>query len=99
MPIYCPSDTQDLINRNEISNFALRYQRFLENEVGNGGRVKFSIDATNLGDSQGAIGPLRDRQTNQLDYLAKITIFSAVFTKWIGGWLLDLAVDMSRKPT
>ena len=71
MPIYCPSDTQDLINRNEISNFALRYQRFLENEVGNGGRVKFSIDATNLGDSQGAIGPLRDRQTNQLDYLAK----------------------------
>ena len=71
MPIYCPSDTQDLINRNEISNFALRYQRFLENEVGNGGRVKFSIDATNLGDSQGAIGPLRDRQTNQLNYLAK----------------------------
>ena len=71
MQIYCPFDTQDLINRNEISNFALRYQRFLENEVGNGGRVKFSIDATNLGDSQGAIGPLRDRQTNQLDYLAK----------------------------
>ena len=71
MPIYCPSDTQYLINRSEISNFALRYQRFLENEVGNGGRVKFSIDATNLGDSQGAIGPLRDRQTNQLNYLAK----------------------------
>jgi hypothetical protein len=39
MQIYCPFDTQDLINRNEISNFALRYQRFLENEVGNGGTI------------------------------------------------------------
>ena len=71
MQIYCPSDTQDLVNRNEISNFALRYQRFLENERDSSGKVKFSIDATNLGDPQRAIVPLRDRQTNQLHYLAK----------------------------
>jgi CRISPR-associated protein Cmr6 len=72
MPIYCPSDTQNLVkNRNNISNFALRYQRFLKNEEGSGGRVKFSIDVTDLGDSQGTILPLRDRQTNQLDCLAK----------------------------
>ena len=32
---------------------------------------KFSIDSTGLGDSQGAVAPLRDRQTNQLNYLIK----------------------------
>ncbi len=71
MPIYCPSDTQDLVNRNEISNFALRYQCFLENEQDSGGKVKFSIDTMNLGDLQRAIVPLKNRQTNQLHYLAK----------------------------
>ncbi len=71
MPIYCPDDTQQLVNRNKISNFALRYQYFLENEPDSGGKVKFSIDSTVLGDSQGAIAPLIARQTNQLDYLIK----------------------------
>ena len=70
MQIYCPSDTRALVNLNAISNFALRYQRFLKNKQ-DSGRVKFSLDATNLGDSQGAIVPLRDRQTNQLHYLAR----------------------------
>lgn len=69
MPIYCPSDTRSLINnRDNVSNFALRYQYFLENEQ-DSGRVKFILDASQLGDSQGAIAPLRDRQTNQLNYL------------------------------
>ena len=69
MPIYCPSDTRDLINnRDNISNFALRYQYFLENEQDNE-RVKFVLDASQLGDSQGAIAPIRDRQANQLNYL------------------------------
>ena len=71
MQMYCPSDTQDLVNRNEISNFALRYQRFLENEQDSGGKVKFSIDSTELGDSKRTIAPLRDRQTNQLNHLIK----------------------------
>lgn len=70
MPMYCPSDTRAIVNRDEISNFALRYQHFLENEQ-EGERVKFSIDATALGGSQGSILPLRDRQTNQLNYLIK----------------------------
>lgn len=69
MPIYCPSDTRSLVNnRDNVSNFALRYQYFLENEQ-DSGRVKFILDASQLGDSQGAIAPLRDRQTNQLNYL------------------------------
>lgn len=71
MPIYCPDDTQKLVNQNEISNFALRYQRFLENEPDSGGRIKFSIGSTGLGDSQRAIVPLIARQTNQLNYLIK----------------------------
>ena len=70
MQIYCPSDTRSLVDRNKISNFALRYQRFLGNQPSSG-RVKFSLDVTNLGNSQGTIVPLRDRQTNQLNYLAK----------------------------
>lgn len=70
MPMYCPSDTRTIVNRNAISNFAVRYHHFLENEQ-EGGRVKFSIDAMTLGDSQGTIVHLRDRQTNQLNYLVK----------------------------
>ena len=70
MPMYCPSDTRAIVNRNAISNFAVRYQHFLENEQ-EGGRVKFSIDAMTLGDSQRTIVHLRDRQTNQLNYLVK----------------------------
>ncbi|MDE0012126.1 MAG: type III-B CRISPR module RAMP protein Cmr6 [Candidatus Poribacteria bacterium] len=69
MPIYCPSDTCNLVNRNNISNFALRYQYFLESEHDRG-KVKFLLNASQLGGSQGAIGPLIDRQTNQLNYLA-----------------------------
>ncbi len=68
MQIYCPSDTRNLVNRNQISNFALRYQYFLNYEDG---KVKFSIESTELGDSQRAIAHLRDRQTNQLNYLIK----------------------------
>lgn len=67
----CPSDTQALVNRNQISNFALHYQYFLKCEESADGKVKFSIDSTGLGDSQKAIDPLRDRQTNQLNYLIK----------------------------
>ncbi len=68
MQIYCPSDTRNLVNRNQISNFALRYQYFLNYEDG---KVKFSIESTELGDSKKAIAHLRDRQTNQLNYLIK----------------------------
>ena len=69
MPMYCPSDTRDLVNdRSDISNFALRYQCFLENEQ-DSQRIKFILDASQLGDSQSVIAPLRDRQTNQLNYL------------------------------
>ncbi len=71
MPMYCPSDTQDLVNnRNNISNFALRYHYFL-GEDPNSQRVKFILNTSQLGDSQSAIEPLRDRQTNQLNYLRK----------------------------
>ena len=71
MQIYCPSDTRSLLNnRDNVSNFALRYQYFLENEQDiHSGRVKFILDAPQLGGSQGMIAPLRDRQTNQLNYL------------------------------
>ena len=65
----CPSDTKDLVNQNNISNFSLRYQHFLNYE--DNGKVKFLVDATTLGGSQAAIIPLRDRQTNQLNYLGK----------------------------
>ena len=65
----CPSDTKDLVNQNNISNFSLRYQYFLNYE--DDGKVKFSVDATTLGSSQNLIDPLRDRQTNQINYLAK----------------------------
>ncbi len=71
--LYCPSDTKELIDVNKldkISNFALRYQRFLKGEIHNG-KVKFSIHATTLGNSAQAVEPLRDRQTNQLNYLVK----------------------------
>lgn len=72
MPIYCPFDTRPLVeNRNHISNFALRYQYFLNNEQDRQ-RVKFILDTSQLGGSQEAIGPIRDRQTNQLNYLTKI---------------------------
>ena len=67
----CPADTRDLVNRNQISNFALRYQHFLNYGESSDGKIKFSIDSTELGDSQSAIAPLRDRQTNQLNYLIK----------------------------
>jgi CRISPR-associated protein Cmr6 len=90
MPIYCPSDTQDLVNRNKISNFALRYQRFLENEQDNDGKVKFLIDATNLGNSQDAIVLLRDRQTNQLHYLAKSYQFFCEF--YVVDWRLVIGL-------
>lgn len=70
MPIYCPSDTRDTVKQARVSNFALRYQHFLGNEQ-EGERVKFSIDTMTLGDSQRTIVHLRDRQTNQLNYLAK----------------------------
>ena len=70
MIIYSPSDTRGLVNQNQISNFALRNQRFLDNEV-DGGRVKFKVKAPIFGDFQSAISPLRDRQTNQFNYLAK----------------------------
>lgn len=79
MPTYCPSDTRELVNnRDNISNFALRYQYFLKNEYDRG-RVKFVLDASQLGDSQNVIGPLRDRQTNQLNYLTKIYKVSCGF--------------------
>ena len=65
----CPSDTKDLVNQNNISNFSLRYQHFLNYE--DNGKVKFSVDATTLGGSQHVIIPLRDRQTNQLNCLGK----------------------------
>ncbi|MYB92485.1 type III-B CRISPR module RAMP protein Cmr6, partial [Candidatus Poribacteria bacterium] len=72
MQLYCPSDTRSLVNnRDDISNFALRYQYFLEEENPESQRVKFMLNASQLGDSQRAIEPLRDRQTNQLNYLAK----------------------------
>ena len=73
----CPSDTKglvkDLVNQNNISNFSLRYQHFLnyEDDKKVKGKVKFSVDATTLGGSQAAISPLRDRQTDQLNYLGK----------------------------
>lgn len=73
MQIYCPFDTEELIRnvgRNKISNFALRYQYFLEGEVDKG-KVKFTQDTLQLGDSGSLIKPLRERQTNQLNYLAK----------------------------
>ncbi len=65
----CPSDTKDLVNQNDISNFSLRYQHFLNYEDNE--KVKFSVDATTLGGSQHVIIPLRDRQTNQLNCLGK----------------------------
>ena len=65
----CPSDTKDLINQNSISNFSLRYQHFLNYQ--DAGKVKFLVDAMGLGGSQAAIIPLRDRQTNQLNYFQK----------------------------
>ena len=69
----CPSDTKDLVNQNNISNFSLRYQHFLnyENDEKVKGKVKFPVDDMALGGSQDAIIPLRDRQTNQLNYLEK----------------------------
>ena len=73
MKIYCPLDTQDLVNQNEISNFALRYRYFLKERVEEG-KVTFGLQAQqpneipSLANSQ--IEPLRNRQTEQLRYLA-----------------------------
>ncbi len=79
----CPSDTRDVVlhNRDRISNFALRYQRFLDYEESSDEKVKFLIDATELGDSQGTIASLRDRQTNHLNYLVKNYHFFCEFYK------------------
>lgn len=73
----CPSDTRALFNQNqiEISNFALRYQHFLEWRLDQS-KVKFGLqaqtpnNAPNLGQSQQVLGHLRNRQTDQLRHLA-----------------------------
>jgi CRISPR-associated protein Cmr6 len=77
MQIYCPSDTQDLVNRNEIeiSNFALQYRHFLEwrldeNKVKFGLQAQTPNNAPSLGHSQQALKHLRNRQTDQSRYLA-----------------------------
>jgi CRISPR-associated protein Cmr6 len=70
MAIYCPFDTQEIVNPNRIDNFALRFRHFLENEPGNDGKVKFKISATNLGGSQQALEHLRARQIDGLRRLA-----------------------------
>jgi len=69
---YYPADTQQIVvDRSQISNFALRYRHFLENEIGSDGKVKFLISATSLGDSQQVLEHLRNRQTEQVRHLAK----------------------------
>ena len=75
MKIYCPSDTYDLVNPDdvEISNFALRYRYFLVQRLDQG-KVTFGLQAQqpnqvpSLANSQ--IEPLRNRQTEQLRHLA-----------------------------
>ena len=75
MRIYCPTDTEALVNRANISNFALRYQHFLEWRLDRS-KVKFGLqaqtpnNAPNLGQSQQVLRHLRNRQTNQLRHLA-----------------------------
>ena len=75
MKIYCPSDARDFVNQDdiEISNFALRYRYFLKWRL-DGGKLTFGLQAQqpdrvpSLANSQ--IEPLRNRQTEQLRYLA-----------------------------
>ena len=75
MRIYCPTDTEALVNRANISNFALRYQHFLEWRLDRS-KVKFGLqaqtpsDAPNLGQSEQVLKHLRNRQTEQLRHLA-----------------------------
>lgn len=71
MSNYYPADTQQIVDRSQISNFALRYRHFLKNEPDDDGKVKFSISATSLGDSQQMLEHLRNRQTEQVRHLWK----------------------------
>ena len=75
MPIYCPSDTRDIVTQAEVSNFALRYHYFLVTQQDRGKTI-FGLQAgqpnqaLSLAGSQKALEPLRDRQTDQLRYFA-----------------------------
>ena len=74
------ADGDDRIDPNQISNFALRYRYFLERRIDNNGKITFGLQAQqhgqqtiqvpSLGGSQEALEHLRNRQTDQLRYLA-----------------------------
>ena len=69
MPNYHPSDTRQLVrSNNQIDNFALRYQRFLEKDS----RSKYKLNLHKLGESSlELVKRLRERQTEQLLQFAK----------------------------
>ena len=73
----CPLDTYNLINQSsvEISNFALRYRYFLNWSSGTGGRIGFGFNQAGTPQTprdleRAEIEPLRNRQIEQLRYLA-----------------------------
>ena len=73
MPNYHPSDTRQLVHsNNQIDNFALRYQRFLEEDPRSKYKLNLRRSAYKLGESSlELVKRLRERQTEQLLQFAK----------------------------
>ena len=77
MTMHCPADTRDLVNRDQISNFALHYRYFLDEDRGKFGlRTEEARQTPNFADPkkvfrgrQSVLSHLRNRQTDQLRYL------------------------------
>ena len=73
----CPDDTRTLITQSsvQISNFALRYRYFLDGSLGSRGRIGFGLNQAQTPEpvpslKSSEIEPLRNRQKEQLRYLA-----------------------------
>ena len=73
MPNYHPSDTRQLVrSNNQIDNFALRYQHFLEEDSRSKYKLNLRRSAYKLGESSmDLLEQLRERQTQQLLQFAK----------------------------
>ena len=73
MPNYHPSDTRQLVrSNNQIDNFALRYQHFLEEDSRSKYKLNLRRSAYKLGESSlELVKRLRERQTEQLLQFAK----------------------------
>ena len=66
MPNYHPSDTRQLVHsNNQIDNFALRYQRFLEEDPRSKYKLNLRRSAYKLGESSLGIGQTAERTANR----------------------------------